>query len=95
MIMKPFWEVGIHVAKITSLDDDSCGRLLKNAHLQCFPHPSSLQRTYKYASLLGISGALHLDVFQQPGKDDFFTECYSSASSPKEVPMERADFIKG
>jgi hypothetical protein len=26
------------------------GRLLKNAHLPRFPHPSSLQRTFKYAS---------------------------------------------
>ena len=41
-------------------------RLLKNAHLLRFPHPSSLQRTTKYASLLGISGALHLDIFDQP-----------------------------
>ena len=32
-------------------------RLLKNAHLQRSPHPSSLQRTSKYASLLKISGA--------------------------------------
>jgi len=30
---------------------------LKNAHLQRSPHPSSLQRTSKYASLLKISGA--------------------------------------
>ena len=41
-------------------------RLLKNAHLLRFPHPSSLQRTGKYASLLGTSGALHLDIFDQP-----------------------------
>ena len=43
-------------------------RLLKNAHLLRFPHPSSLQRTTKYASLLGTSGALHLDIFDQPEK---------------------------
>jgi hypothetical protein len=47
-------------------------RLLKNGHLLRFPHPSSLQRTAKYASLLRISGALHLAPFEQPGKDDFF-----------------------
>src|SRR5512139_3159452 len=46
-------------------------RLLKNGHLLRFPHPSSLQRTAKYASLLRISGALHLALFEQPGKDDF------------------------
>jgi hypothetical protein len=45
-------------------------RLLKKSHLLRFPHPSSLQRTAKYASLLGISGALHLALFEQPGKDD-------------------------
>jgi hypothetical protein len=34
--------------------------LLKNGHLLRFPHPSSLRRTAKYASLHRISGALHL-----------------------------------
>jgi hypothetical protein len=46
--------------------------LLKNGHLLRFPHPSSLRRTAKYASLLRISGALHLALFEQPGEDDFF-----------------------
>jgi len=46
-------------------------RLLKNAHLLRCPHPSSLRRTSKYASFLRISGALHLDIFEQPGKIDF------------------------
>jgi hypothetical protein len=45
--------------------------MLKNAHLLRFPHPSSLQRTCKYASLLRISGALHLGIFEHPGKDRF------------------------
>jgi len=47
-------------------------RLLKNAHLRRFPLPSSLRRTLKYASLLRISGALHLCIFDQPGKNNFF-----------------------
>jgi len=34
-------------------------RLLKNAHLR---------RTSMYASLFGISGALHLSIFEQPAK---------------------------
>jgi len=46
-------------------------RLLKNAHLRRSPHPSSLQRTLKYASLLRISGALHLGIFDHPEKNDF------------------------
>jgi len=46
-------------------------RLLKNARLRRSPHPSSLQRTFKYASLLRISGALHLGIFEQPAKNDF------------------------
>jgi hypothetical protein len=46
-------------------------RLLKNAHLRRFPHPSSLRRTDMYASFLGISGALDLDVFEQPVSSDF------------------------
>ena len=41
-------------------------RLLKNAHLWRCPHPSSLRRTGLYVSLLGISGALYLSVFEQP-----------------------------
>ncbi len=52
------------------LDRDSLesSRLLKNAHLLRFPHPSSLRRTSKYASFLRISGALHLGIFEQPEK---------------------------
>jgi hypothetical protein len=46
--------------------------LLKNGHLRRFPHPSSLRRTAKYASFLRISGALHLTIFEQPEKEDFF-----------------------
>jgi len=46
-------------------------RLLKNAHLRRSPHPSSLQRTFKYASLLRISGVLHLGFFDQPEKNEF------------------------
>ena len=48
-------------------------RLLKNAHLRRCPHPSSLRRTSQYASLLRISGALHLGIFEQPKKIDFFS----------------------
>jgi len=47
-------------------------RLLKNTHLRRFLHPSSLRRTTKYASLLRISGALHLGIFDQPGRNEFF-----------------------
>jgi len=43
-------------------------RLLKNPHLRRCPYPSSLRRTSKYASLLRISGALHLGIFEQPEK---------------------------
>jgi hypothetical protein len=41
----------------------------KKAHLRRCPRPSTYA---KYASLLGLSGALHLDLFDQPErKDDF------------------------
>jgi hypothetical protein len=46
--------------------------LLKNAHLRRCPYPSSLRRTTKYASFLRVSGALHLGIFEQPAKNDFF-----------------------
>ena len=48
-------------------------RLLKNAHLRRYPHSSSLRRTSMYASLFGISRALHLDVFEQPEHQVFFS----------------------
>jgi hypothetical protein len=46
--------------------------LLKKADLLRCPHPPSLRRTSKYASFRGISGALHLDLFDQPAKNEFF-----------------------
>jgi hypothetical protein len=49
-------------------------RLLKNAHLRRSPHPSSLQRTFKYVSFLRISGALHPGIFDQPVKNNFFQQ---------------------
>jgi hypothetical protein len=49
-------------------------RLLKNTHLLRYAHPSSLRRTEKYASFLGMSRALHLDVFDQPGENHFFNK---------------------
>jgi hypothetical protein len=47
--------------------------MLKKAHLRRCPHPSSLRRTFKYASLLTISGALHLSIFEHPTKTTFFS----------------------
>src|SRR4030067_979939 len=47
--------------------------MLKNAHLLRSPHPPSLQRTYKYASLLRISGDLHLGIFEHPAKNHIFS----------------------
>jgi len=55
-------------------DSPSCRRGKKSLLIRrdATPHPSSLRRTAKYASLLRISGALHLAIFEQPAKDDFF-----------------------
>jgi hypothetical protein len=47
-------------------------RLSENAHLLRYPHPSSLRRTSLYASFLGISEALSLDIFHQPLKRRLF-----------------------
>jgi hypothetical protein len=55
-------------------------RLLKKAHLLRCPHSSSLpgfagcllRRTPMYASFLGISVALYLNLFEQPVKKEFF-----------------------
>jgi len=46
---------------------------MENTHLLRYPHPSSLRRTSMYASLLGVSGALYLNVFEQPTNRDFFS----------------------
>ena len=37
-----------------------------------YPHPSSLRRTFTYASFLGISEALQMDIFHQPLRSRFF-----------------------
>jgi hypothetical protein len=34
-----------------------------------------LRRTFKYASFLRISGALHLGIFEQPYENGFFSNC--------------------
>jgi predicted nucleic acid-binding protein len=47
-------------------------RLSENTHLLRYSHPSSLRRTTMYASFLGISKALHLDVFHQPLRSRVF-----------------------
>jgi hypothetical protein len=59
-------------------DRPEWGGLLKKTHLRCSPHPSSLQRTSEYASLLRISGALHLGLFEQPVHND----CLKEDASP-------------
>jgi hypothetical protein len=41
-----------------------------------YPHPSSLRRTSLYASFLGISEALHMDIFHQPLIIRFFDGLY-------------------
>ena len=63
-------------------------RLLKNAHLLRFSHPSSLRRTSKYASLLRISRALYLSIFEQPAENHFFNKLESTESlaKPKVAP---------
>jgi hypothetical protein len=66
------YNIGYLIRATDGQRESTFKRLLKNAHLLRFPHPSSLRRTSKYASLLRISGALHLAIFEQPLKDDFF-----------------------
>src|SRR5512146_2139923 len=79
-------------------------RLLKNARLRRFPHPSSLRRTSKYASLLRISGALQLGIFEQPAKNDFssklldlhlvFPEPFTVISKgPLHIPLRHISYL--
>jgi hypothetical protein len=64
--------INTEVAPFQGLIKPPLLRLPENAHLQRYPHPSSLRRTPMYASLLGISEALHLDIFHQPLRKRFF-----------------------
>ncbi len=66
-------------------------RLLKNAHLRRCTHPSSLRRTRKYASFLRISGALHLGIFEQPAKDEFFSKVldFKDENYSENAPTEK------
>ncbi len=65
------------VEMVLTIPEDVCilfgkdDRLMKNNHLRRCPRPSSFQRTHKYALLLRTSGALHLNVFDQPVKHAF------------------------
>jgi hypothetical protein len=71
------------------LIEDDVSRLLKNAHLRRYPYSSSLRRTSMYASILGISDALHPDVFEQPAGQGFFSnllEPYQGNLSESERP---------
>jgi hypothetical protein len=68
--------------------------LLKNGHLLRFPHPSSLRRTAKYASLLRISGALHLALFEQPGKDDIISSLLENRSRWSKDNGKEAGLVK-
>jgi hypothetical protein len=46
-----------------------------------YPHPSSLRRTSMYASFLGSSEALHMDIFHQPLRSRFFGSLFGSTNS--------------
>jgi len=65
-------------------------RLSENAHLLRYPHPSSLRRTFMYASLLGISEALHLDIFHQPLRNRFFGSLLGGSKLPRPAQKEFA-----
>jgi hypothetical protein len=67
-------------------------RLSENAHLLRYPHPSSLRRTSMYASFLGISEALHMDIFHQPLRSRFFDSLLGSLNSPCDKGGVRRDF---
>jgi hypothetical protein len=51
-------------------------RLSQNVHLLRYPRPSSLRRTSLYASFLGTSEALQLDIFHQPLRGRFFDSLF-------------------
>ena len=46
----------------------TANRLLKKAHLPRWRARAALRRTRKYVSHLASRAALHLDLFEQPGR---------------------------
>jgi hypothetical protein len=44
-----------------------------------------LRRTSKYASLVTISRALHLAIFEQPAKSDFFRKLLAQEAETRRV----------
>jgi hypothetical protein len=67
--------------------------LLKNAHLLRFPHPSSLRRTSEYASLLRISGALHLGIFEQQEEINFATVLAKTGGIKRQKEKKHGAFL--
>jgi hypothetical protein len=71
--------------------------LLKNAHLRRWAPTTTLRRTGLYDSLLGISGALYLSVFEQPASRTFSESCYffilrnasMKGSNPPSITLSR------
>ena len=84
-------------------------RLSENAHLLRYPHPSSLRRTPMYASFLGIcprfawtphpaggspvSEALHMDIFYQPLRSQFFDSPVRSLGYIDTLPPHCSDAV--
>jgi hypothetical protein len=48
-----------------------------------------LRRTSMYASLLRISDALHLDVFDQPALQEFFSHVLAKHARPTSSSSEK------
>jgi hypothetical protein len=48
--------------------DDPKMMASQKVHLRRYAHASSLRRTHKYASFLGIRHALHLELFALPSQ---------------------------
>jgi len=66
---------------------------LKNAHLLRCPRPSSLNVRQKYASLLGMSGALPLGIFEQPTERSPKQFCFEIACTYKQITLESFEVV--
>jgi hypothetical protein len=65
--------------------------LVKSPDAQVAPHPSSLQRTYKYASFLEALRALPAELFTQPS----FSAHFSTYSEFVKKGMRKGCGVKG
>jgi len=69
------------------------GRLLKKTHLLRWRAPATLRRTRQYASRRGSRAALHLDLFEPPGRKAVFPHPANRTATPTDTYVNAHDEV--